>query len=62
VTDLVEDRAEIFVMDPFRHLRNDFQSPLAEVKYIYYISLYNSLYKSVPDENRPVYPVLIQLH
>jgi hypothetical protein len=32
VTDLVEDRAEILVMDPLGHLRNNFQSPLAEVK------------------------------
>jgi hypothetical protein len=32
VTDLVEDRAEIFVMDPLGHLRNNFQSPLEEVK------------------------------
>jgi len=45
VTDLVEDRAEILLVDPLGHLRNNFQSPLAEVKLIYYVSLYNSLYK-----------------
>jgi hypothetical protein len=31
-TDLVEDRAEIFVMDPLGHLRNNFLSQLGEVK------------------------------
>jgi hypothetical protein len=40
--DLVEDRAEIFVMDPLGQLRNNFQGPLAEDKYIYCSNLYSS--------------------